>query len=452
MLRLVSNSSVLTAARLLGGVATLLSTIILTRNFGAEIAAGFAVCMALAATMATLGLFGFQAFAPILTAEYSKTGQYGHLRGLVLFGGAASLALTATICLTLLAAHHIGLLGWLGFEADWSLLLAASGIGLAITSLAFAAGVLTGFHKQRRAQLPDSLLRPFMVLSLVATVAVAIAQPQLTHVLTIAAGAFVVTSALSVTFLWREMQKIPAAPPQYDLPRWGRMAPSWLGITLVWDNMIELMLLVAAALAGAAEVVLLHICFRYRVLAGFGVRSIYSISQPRIYEAIVGRDEESARSIIGVTNILCLIYGVLVLAFIALFADLLLGVFGPEFRDGKLLLLCVCSLILIRAIFGPGMAVLGVLGAQLQVAIVLGVSLVVAVVMSIVLFPALGILAIGVSYTGANAVSAATLWWLARRKSKLDCAIWAVDFRKAYRLLMDEIAASSIPARFMPRS
>ena len=117
-MRLISVSSLLTGARLLGAVATLLLTLILTRHFGAETAAGFAVCMALAATIATIGLSGFQAFAPILTAEYNKTGQYGYLRGFVLFGGLASLALTLAIIVLLFAAHYLGLLAAVGFDVD----------------------------------------------------------------------------------------------------------------------------------------------------------------------------------------------------------------------------------------------------------------------------------------------------------------------------------------------
>ncbi|MFN3172712.1 MAG: lipopolysaccharide biosynthesis protein [Hyphomicrobiales bacterium] len=443
MLRLVSVSTLLTGARLLGAIATLVLMLILTRHFGADVAAGFAVCMALAATIATVGLCGLQAFSPILVAEYNKTAQYGHLRGFVLFGGIASIGLTTALVLGLHILEWLGVLSLLGIELNRPLMAAASVVAIAGVALAFSAGVLTGFHKQPQAQLPESLLRPFLMLCAIAVLALVAAEPKLTQVLALAGFASVVAAAVVVAFLWRQMRKVPVAPLSMDTARWVRMAPPWLSIALVWDNMIELLLLLAAALAGATEVVLLHICFRYRVLAGFGMRSLYSVSQPRIYEALAAGDSSAVRGIIGMTNILALIYGAFVLAFVALFADILLGLFGSEFSDGKVLLLTICSLIVIRAIFGPAMAVLGANGAQMPVALILVAALVVAIAASLVLFPYFGVLAIGIAYTGANALSAFALWLLARHTFNLDCAIWAVDFGGAYRALRDELTTAA---------
>lgn len=451
MLRLISVSSLLTGARLLGAMATLVIMLILTRHFGADVAAGFAVCMAMAATIATVGLLGLQAFSPILVAEYNKTAQYGHLRGFVLFGGIVSIGLTVTLVVGLHFVEWLGVFALMGLELKQSMLTAASVVAIAGVALAFSAGVLTGFHKQPEAQLPESLLRPFLMLSAIAALALLVVEPKLTNVLALAGAASVVAAAVVIAFLWRQMRQVPAAPMCMDKARWLRMAPPWLSIALVWDNMIELLLLLAAALVGATEVVLLHICFRYRVLAGFGMRSIYSVSQPRIYEALAAGNSQAVKAIIGMTNILALVYGVVVLAFVALFADILLGLFGSQFRDGKVLLLTICSLIFIRAIFGPAMAVLGANGAQMLVALILVGGFIIAMAASFLLFPYFGVLAIGIAYTGANALSAFALWWLARHKFNLDCGIWAVGFDGAYRTLRDELNTSAYLKRFLLR-
>ena len=441
----------LTGARMLGAVATLILTIILTRHFGTEIAAGFAVCMALAATLTSLGLAGFQAFAPILVAEYRKTGQIGRLRGFVLFSGVAATALTATLCLAVLGLRHIGALPLTGVDLQPGAVGMIAIIALAMTWVALGGGILTGLHRQRKAQLPETLLRPALVLTLVAMLALLTAQPALLPVVALAAGAFLVAATLIVGFLWRELGKLPEAAPAFDIRRWLRMAPSWLGITLVSENMIELLMLLAASMAGPEEVVLLHICFRYRMLTGFGVRSIYSMTRPRIHEAVVTGETDTATSVIGATNVLCLIYGLLVLAFVALFSDLLLGIFGAEFVTGKALLICVCSLVLVRAVFGPWIAVLGAADEHFRVALVHGLSLLVALGTGALLYPTLGILAIGIAYTVANALIAAVLWWLARRRTGLDCGIWATDFRQVKAQLLTDIAASSLPFRLHSR-
>lgn len=448
---LVSGAVVLTGARMLGAVATLILTIILTRHFGTEVAAGFAVCMALAATLTSIGLAGFQAFAPILVAEYRKTDQIGRLRGFVFFAGIAVTALTACLCVGMLALQHFGAMPFTGANLDANTLPLIAAIALAMTWVALAGGMLTGLHQQRKAQLPDTLLRPTLVLVLVASLALLTAKTTLLPVISLAAAAFLTAATLVVSLLWLELRKLPQATLAFDPRRWLRMAPSWLGITIASENMIELLVLLAASLAGPEEVVLLHICFRYRMLTGFGIRSIYSMTRPRIHEAVVTGDDDTARSFVGATNVLCLIYGLAVLAFVALFSDLLLGVFGSEFVSGGVLLICVCSLVLVRAVFGPWISVLGAADEQFRVALVHGIGLLVALGLGTLLYPELGILGIGIAYTGANALIAAVLWWLALRKTAIDCGIWAVDFRKVTGQLISDVASSSLPFRLLSR-
>ncbi|CAN0596915.1 unnamed protein product, partial [Ectocarpus sp. 12 AP-2014] len=209
VLRLVSVSSLLTGARLLGAVATLGLMLLLTRHFGADVAAGFAVCMALAATIATVGLFGLQAFSPILVAEYNKTAQYGHLRGFVLFGSIASVGLTTALVLGLHILEWLGVLSLIGIELNRPLLTAASVVAIASVALGFSAGVLTGFHQQPKAQLPESLLRPFLLLCAIAVLALVVAEPKLTHVLALAGLASVIAATVVVVFLWWQMRKAP---------------------------------------------------------------------------------------------------------------------------------------------------------------------------------------------------------------------------------------------------
>ncbi len=431
MLRLVSLSAVLTTARLFGAFAALLTTLILTHKFGPETAASFAVCTALAATMATLGLSGTQAIAPMLTAEYSKKEQYGHLRGYILFAGTASVVLTCFLTLAVLGAAHTGLLASLGFDLKSPLLLAASAIAVCKTASSFSAGLLAGRHKQPKAQLPENLLRPVLVLVFTGLLFLFAAGTELAPLLTLVAVAFGTSALLLTVYLFQELKSIPAEQRYFDFRRWCRMAPPWLVITLASDNMIELMLLMAAALMGPTEVLLLYICFRFRMLFGFGLRSIYSVTQPRIYEAMAGKDAETVRSLIGATNALCLVYAMAAMLFLTLFSNLMLGLFGAEFATQKTLLLSICSLMIFRALFGPGMALLASAEKHFQIAVVLLFSLLFALVMAPFLFQSIGITGFGIAYTAANAGASVALWWFARRETGIDCGIWAAGFRHA---------------------
>ncbi len=435
MLRLVSLSAVLTAARLLGAFASLLTTLILTHQFGPETAASFAVCTALAATLATLGLSGTQMIAPMITAEYSRNEQYGHLRGFILFAGTTSVALTCFLALILLGTYQIGLLASLGFDLEPPMLLAASAIAVCMTASSFSAGILAGRHKQPRAQLPENLMRPILVLIFIGMLVLFAAGSKLAFLLTLVAVAFGASTLLLTVFLFQEMSSIPVKQRCFDFSRWCRMAPPWLVITLAWDNMIELLLLLAAALMGPTEVLLLYVCFRFRMLFGFGLRSIYSVTQPKIYEAMAGKDKQATRSVIGATNALCMVYSIAAMLFLLLFSDLLLGLFDAEFADQKTLLISICSLMIFRSMFGPGMALLASAKKHFQTAVVLLFSLLFALVLAPLLFQFIGIIGFGIAYTATNAGASVALWWFARRETGIDCGIWDAGFRHAKALI-----------------
>ena len=233
------------------------------------------------------------------------------------------------------------------------------------------------------------------------------------------------TVAIQGRYLNRALMRTRKAAPRIEADRWRRMAPSWMTIALVWDYSVELFLLAAAWIAAPAQVALLHICFRYRVLAGFGMRSIYAVCQPKIYTAVTRKDDAATHSLIGMTNGLSLGYAVAAFAGLWLLGEPLLALFGTEYADGLGVLLMVAASFVVRAVFGPAMAVLGIHGAHGAIARVLAASLVIGFGVAVTGYATFGLMAIAGGYTLANAIAAAALWWIARAKTGIDCAVWA---------------------------
>lgn len=155
------------------------------------------------------------------------------------------------------------------------------------------------------------------------------------------------------------------------------------------------------------------------------MRSIYSLSQPRIYAALARIDMPDAQRVITGANAASFLFGLASLAGLWLAGPWLLSLFGKAFPGALPIALILCLTFLVRAVFGPAMAILAGRGRERQIALVLVASLIISLAGCVIFYPAFGILAVAWCYTIANAFSAAALWWIARTREGIDCAIWA---------------------------
>ena len=302
MRNLLATLSILTAARLAGAALMFGLTLLITRKLGPEALADFATAMALASIAAVLMTVGVHAFAPMLAAQYRATEKVALLRGLartgrrlIMLAGSAGIALGIAV-----------LVGAPNLSDHWRqaiLFAMVAAPGMAFVML--HGGLLTGLQKQRAAQLPDTFVRPALALLATFVLIALLPTVQLSAVLMVLVAAVWLTVIVQLIYLSRAL---PNGHAETDGKKWRGMAPSWLTIALVWDYAIELFLLVAALIALPLEIALLHICFRYRVLAGFGVRSIYAVCQPKIHTAIARNDRHEAARMIAGTNVLSLGY------------------------------------------------------------------------------------------------------------------------------------------------
>ncbi|GGE87254.1 polysaccharide biosynthesis C-terminal domain-containing protein [Stappia taiwanensis] len=425
MLAILTRLSVLTLARIGGAGAVLLATLVIARGFGADATAAYALAVSASGVLAVLMLAGFQAFAQILTAEYAARGQDGLLRGLVRAGLRnlllACLPVGAGALLVLGMPDAVPGLsaGALRTQVVLAVCLIAPGVALTL----FNGAVLTGLQRPGEAQIADSLGRPLLILSFVALLALAAPGASAGWILAGLAVAVWSAAAVQGYFLCRALRARPA-PAVSDSRRWWSMAPPWLTIALIWEYVIELHLLLASLIAAPAEIALLHVCFRFRVLAGFGVRSIYLVFQPKILAAQAREDRAAARHLIGLTNGLSVGYALAAFAGLWLVGPFFLSLFGPEFAGGLPLLLVLCGTFLLRAVFGPALSVLSGAGRQREIVVILVLSLPLSAGLMFALYPALGIVAAGIAYTASTGFAAGAMWWTARRRLGIDCAVW----------------------------
>ena len=423
--QLFARFSVLTIARLVGAVAVFATNVIIARHFGGEALGLFALFVATVSVVAVILPAGFSAVGPILASEYAAKRQHGLLAGFV-----ASARRMVCVTSGLLAAAVLALVGFTPdlLEQDYiwiAIFVCISAPGLALINL--DGGVLAGINRQVHGLLPDTFAKPVFVLTGVCAVSVAVAGANVhPHILMAIFAASVWMTAIVTNILWHRASATDDCSVEYDRTRWRETAYPWIVISLLWDFVIELHLMLAGFLAAPAQVAVLHVCFRCRALAGFGMRSIYALLLPEILSGDAKGDTRATQAGIVKANALALAYSIVVMAGFAIMGKFILSIFGAAFTDGLPVLLLVSSVMVVRAMFGPAPAILTAKGHQFAMMAILAGSMALSVLLMILLYPVFGIIGIAIAYCTMSAVCSVLLWLHARRKTGIDCSIFSV--------------------------
>lgn len=418
---LLARSSLLVAARLAGAGVTFAGNILIARWFGAETLGIVALSMAVVSLLALAMPVGRQAVGMLFVSEYLVQKRPDHIRGFIRAGYRsiaimAALAIGAFAVLSPLAAAMA--------EQDQILAVAfACMMAPALAIINFNASILTGFRRPLLALTPDMLVKPCLIW--VAVAALAFLAP--------AAKPYTLPAAICVA-LWitagvqalviRRRGLFPQASANLaDETRWRRAARPWIAIILLSDNIVELHLLMAGVIMVPAEVAILHICFRLRMLASFAMRSLYTLLLPDIYAAYTRGETASVCHTLTRANALALVVAVGVSLGAGLLGDIVLGILGKEFLAGQATLLIVCLSMIPRALFGPATEITAAAGRQKPMILIMLSGTALSMVTGLVLFPVFGMNAIAAGYSVAIGAIAAAQWWWAKRMTGIDCSI-----------------------------
>jgi len=421
--KLLTRFSLLTGGRLAGAAATLVASLLIAREMGAETLGELSTILAIISVLSVFLSAGFPAVATIFTVEYTTHPQQGHLKGFIqagwkhaFFGLAISVVLAALFFAMPVPPISTPVLG--------GILSIITAFLLAIT--VFNGAVLVGLEKQVAGLLSDTLLKPMVFLLLIVLAIVAGLSLDASRLLALFAISAAVACLLSYVFIRKTGFIAKDVVEETETKRWRAASYPWIITSLVWDLFIELHIILTSFLAAPAQVAILHIAFRFRVLAGFGMRSLYALFLPRIIALNVQKKTAELNSHLQLANLLAFIYAIGVMVFFALFGPLLMGLFGSEFEQGWLLLLIVSSTIPVRAIFGPAPAILSMTGHQKPSVIVMLASLGFSLVASIGLYPLWGIHGIATSYAVANLLGSVVLWLWAKKLTGIDSSLFSL--------------------------
>lgn len=419
----LARFSILVSGRLAGAVATFALNLLIIRLLGVDALADYAVFVSISGVLAVCLFLGFNSVASFFAAEYHNSKSFDLLKGFAVRAIKNGLAMIAVLLAGFIVYWTVYPVD-VGFDHIVYLgIVVLTAAGLATLNLNSAIQV--GLKRPLAGLLPDTLLRPAI---LIGGAVLLLYGQWITDVSGIIALACVAAwLAVAAVLVWDAnfRGRFREFEGRGESGRWYRAAFPWLGTTLLWDHMIDLVILIASLMAGSVEIAILHICFRYRVLAGFGMRTIHTLMMPEITEQTLRKNASALRRKLFLTNIASIGYSLGVLAVFAVIGHWLLGLFSQEVEAGYPVLLAVTLTMLARSVFGPAPLILAVHNQHMVTMFVSLAGLAVAVLWMALAYRELGIMAAASGYTAGNLLVSAVLWRYARLKTGVDSSIFA---------------------------
>lgn len=422
--RLLSQSTVIFGARIMGAGLIFLAQAAIARFWGATILGEYLLLIAAVNILAMIMPLGFNSVGTFFASEYRARGQTGNLwrflrRSYV----------------------HIGVVGIV------SGILAAAGAGALSGDYAFAAGlwvpvtvmaastalifvnssVLVGLKRPFAGFFADGVFRPILILSSILIImGIGGGVPGFDALVWTLAVGYALIGAVQMVLLFKVMRELPSDEKGGTAPearRWWGLAAPWVLILLATDFLFDFDLLLLSGLMDKDMLAVFGVCTRIFALAAFGVTAVYAVSMPDFFESEANADREAFHSKLGDANLVAAGLAVVLFIGVAVFSPLVLMLFGPEFVDGAGPLMVLCLVLVVRAAFGPASLVLSINARPwISLPAIVG-SIGILVVGNFVLVPPLGLMGAALSALLAISIWSATLWIVARRTVGMDVSI-----------------------------
>lgn len=403
-MRLFSTSSLLSLARIAGALAGFVTQVVLARTLQASALGLFYSVTSLAAVVGLIAAHGYPAIAPRFLSRYGEQKKEGRIAAFIARARRDATLYAAIATGAVVAAALL----WpaLTFESRFALIAAGASIP-ANASLRLNGSLAAAIRRFGLAYLPDTSIRPFVLLAgvlLLLALGVTLTASAVTWLLTL------IFTGLALTQYWllrKDMPKgkAPVAPSRL-VKRWRHEAKPLIVVALFTYFFADVDILIVTPLLTSADTAAIGLCLKLALLVGFAVQVAHQVVVPDFADARARKDSATIRDVAlkALAFPLAITTGAMVV--VLLWGEQILSVFGPEFTGAKRPLVILMGCQLARAVFGPSVPLLTVIGAQRQNAALAVAALSVLIVSNLVLAPLYGVLG------AAIAVAIATLFWL----------------------------------------
>lgn len=412
------------SARIIGAALAFTTQVFVARWFGAESLGLLALAFALANVLACLAPLGFHSVAIFFIAEYNARKRPDLAHGFM-----RTSQLQTTVVATVISVIFLVSLWLFGAQlvAPEKRIPLACGVVIAPTLAAIYlnSGIAFGYQRYGLGSLIDSLLRPGLLLVGFGLLIIFLPNASIIHLL-IFSCALLWCLAITQSLLIKRARLIPEnVKPTYETSRWRKATLPWLVIALLSEFFNDIDLLLVSSLSSTADIAILNACFRLRVLFGFGLRTVYNLILPDVYESHTMDDFQSVQKKFRRANIIALSFVLIALVGVVVFGELFLGLFGEVFKNGHFALIILVASLSVRAAFGPTTIALTMRGIQFHAVWVLFIGLTLLVALNVFLVPKFGVDGAAIAAAAYHVFVSIGLWLIVWVKTGNNVSIFS---------------------------
>ena len=389
--------------RIGGAVLGLTTQLILARNFPqAEVGAVF-----LTMSMAAIGCLIVTAGYP--TLALTQLPRFKYLKSHALVHAFHGAFLKDGIRLLILFCAVVGILAY-ALPLDRNLFLAIIFGALSApgsSMLRYFGSLSNSLKRFALSQVPDSIIRPGLFLVYILARFATGGHPSLIEVLL----AFVVANTLAAI-----INHFALGDDRLRLSDWKSSRPGLTKILraralplIIVSGVMTMFADIVTALGGfllpADDVAVLGLTLRLAALAGFAIQTAQQFALPDLAGAVTARDPVLAHRLLLRLNIVTITVIMLGLLFVSIASGWLLSLFGPNYAQGRWLLVLFMAAQSIRALSGMNQHLLSLGGFQMRTAWACILSVFILVACWLIFVRQFGLLGVGF------AVIAAELAW-----------------------------------------
>jgi len=293
----------------------------------------YAIVLSAANVAATLAMLGLPVLATREAAADAERGQWNRLKGF----------LRATHRWTLLAVVAIlgvsvALLanGDVKLGVPWTVTLIAMILVLLSAFNQLRAAILRGLHWVILADIPELLLRPLVMLMLLLGTFLTVAHLTAAHALAMQLGATSVALAAGTWWLMtKQPDSLKTATPEPPQRAWLSEALPFLGIAMVGALGGQVSLYLLGYLAGAKQAGLFQAANQLVGLIVMGLAAVNMPLQPSLAAAWARDDKRQVQRLVTETARMGAGIGFAGAAILLIFADAMLGLYGPGYSEAS---------------------------------------------------------------------------------------------------------------------
>lgn len=423
--RLLSQSTIIFAARLFGAGLTFLVQVAIARSLGSQALGEYILVMATVNIIAVVMPLGFEATGTYFAAEYRARNEGGLLRG---FMARAYLHIAITGAVILLIGEPVAsLFGEAGraIATHWT---PAAFLAIS-TAMVFVSGaMLVGLKRPFAGFFAETLFRPLLAIAGFAlAIALTAGTAGINVILWVLAGGYALVALVQLGILVATARSIPVASPVAtpEVRRWWFFAVPWMALAVAGDFFFDIDLLLLAGHMPHEQLAVFGVCTRIFSLVAFGVGAVYAVTMPDMFESEALKDRAGFHRKVGESNLVASGLSLALLVAVLIGSPIIFMLFGPEFQNGVLPLTILCAGLVIRSVFGPASIVLSVHNRPYAALPAIAASLGALVVANYWLVPPFGLTGAAIAALVAMTVWSGAMWFTALRVAGVDVSIRA---------------------------